>query len=69
MSINFLFGGEVIALTIGTITSPANIANAPALIGDCKIAGNIGRHNIFADIKTLAKMKHVQHEAVETFFE
>ena len=68
-STNFLSGEGVTALIIGTRINPANIAIAPALIGDCIIAGNAGRINMFAVIKTLAKIKHVQQAAVETFLE
>ena len=57
------------ALTIGTMISPASIAIAPALIGDCIIAGNAGRISIFAVIRTELKIKHTQHEAVGTFLE
>ena len=53
----------------GTITKPAIIAKAPALIGDCKIAGKIGRANIFAVIKKVANKKHAQQEKVVIFFE
>ena len=56
-------------LTTGTITSPASIAIAPQLIGDCIIVGNELLKKIFAIIRTELNMKHTQHEAFVTRFE
>ena len=56
-------------LTIGTITSPANMATAPQLIGDCKITGKDSLKKIFAIIKIELKKKHAQQDAFVTLFE
>ena len=45
------------------------MAIAPALIGDCMIAGNNGRINMLAIINVTLNAKHVQHAAVVTFLE
>ena len=56
-------------LTTGTITNPASIQNAPALIGDLKSSGNSGRTNIFATITTLENTKLTQHDSLVTPFQ
>jgi predicted ATPase with chaperone activity len=56
-------------LTTGTIISPASIANAPALIGDCKIGGNELLKKIFKVISAVLKIKQHQTDIVLVRFQ
>ena len=69
MSKKLFSGFGVNRLTTGTITSPASMAMAPQLIGDCMMAGKLSRQKIFNSINTELNKKHTQQEAVLTFFE
>ena len=56
-------------LTAGTMTSPANMENAPALMGDCKNTGNALLKNMFAVISVVLNRKQHQIEALLAFFQ
>ena len=63
-----LSGFGVNRLTTGTITSPADIAIAPQLIGDCIITGKDSLQKILAIINTELKIKQTKQDALVTHF-
>ena len=69
LSTSSLFGFGVNRLTTGTIIIPANIANAPQLIGDWSHVGKPALKKMLASISTELNKKHAQHDALETFLE
>ena len=54
----------VMRLTRGTITRPASIVTAPALIGDA-----MNFRNMLATVKPTPKMKHTHTESFVVFFQ
>ena len=53
-------------LTTGTSRKPASMANAPQLMGDCKMGGNADRKSMFKTMMPVPKMKLAQAPAVVT---
>ena len=56
-------------MTTGTIIIPANIANAPQLIGDWSHVGKPALKKMLASISIELNTKQAQHDALETFLE
>ena len=56
-------------LTTGTITSPASIQKAPALIGDCSTTGNQSFATIFASITIVENTKFTHTAGLVTRFQ
>ena len=54
----------VMRLTKGTITRPASIVIAPALMGDA-----MNLNSMFATVKPTPKMKHTHTESFVVFFQ
>ena len=55
-------------LTTGTITRPASMQKAPALMGDCSRVGKEERRKMLAIMTTVEKRELAQQAALVVFF-